>query len=115
DVRGDDVSDLGHHFAVDRTWSPELDHARTDVAIQMRTYLRERDDLLRQFDGKFAVLADDQVVDVLDEVDALPRRARLAAKLGREDAGILIKQVLPADQEPERLDVYERIGERRSP
>jgi uncharacterized protein (DUF362 family) len=111
EVRGDEVGDLGHHFAVDRAWSPELDHARTDVAVQMRTYRRERDDLLRQAEGKYAVIADDQVVDVLDRVDRLPRRAELAAKIGREDAGILIKQVLPPEVEPERLDVYERIAE----
>ncbi|HEX5416316.1 MAG TPA: DUF362 domain-containing protein [Chloroflexota bacterium] len=111
-VRGDEVN-LGHHFAVDRSWSPELDHARTDVALQMRTYLRERNDLLRGVEGKFAVLANDNVVDVLDSVDALPRRAELAAKIGREDAGILIKQVLPAEAEPERMEIYEEIGDRR--
>ena len=105
-VRGDEVN-FGHHFAVDRTWSPELDRARTDVAVQMKTYLRERNDLLRSAEGKYAVLADDAVVDVLDSVDALPRRAELAARIGREDAGILVKQVLPADVEPERMDVYE--------
>lgn len=105
-VRGDEVN-LGHHFAVDRTWSPELDRARTDVAVQMKTYLRERNDLLRSAEGKYAVLADDAVVEILDSVDSLPRRAELAAKIGREDAGILIKQVLPADVEPERMDVYE--------
>ena len=112
EVRGDEVT-FGHHFAVDRSWSTELDRARTDVAKQMQTYRREREDLLRVAEGKFAVLADDAVVDVLTSVDALPRRAELAAKIGREDAGILIKQVLPADVEPERFDVYERIGTRR--
>lgn len=115
DRRGDDVSDLGHHFVVDRTWSVELDHARTDVAVQMRTYLRERENLLRHAAGKFAVLAGDSVVAVLDSVDSLPRRAELAARVGRENAGILIKQVVPADEEIERLDVYERIAERARP
>jgi uncharacterized protein (DUF362 family) len=110
DMRGDDVSDLAHHFSVDRSWSPELDNARTDVAVQMRAYLRERDELLRHAENKFAVLADDGVIDVLDSVDSLPRRAEVAAKLNREDAGILVKQVLPAELEPERLDVYERIA-----
>ena len=110
DVRGDDVSDLGHHFAVDRTWSTELDNARTDVAVQMATYLRERDELLRRAEGKFAVLADGNVLDVLETVDALPRRAEVAAKVGRENAGILVKQVVPADEEIERLDVYARIA-----
>lgn len=112
DVRGDDVGDLGHHFTVDRSWSAELDHARTDVAVQMGTYLRERDELLRHAEGKYAVLADDGVIDVLDSVDALPRRADVAAKLNREDAGILVKQILSAEDEPERLDVYERIAGR---
>jgi uncharacterized protein (DUF362 family) len=111
EVRGDDVRGLGHHFSVDRSWSPELDHARTDVAVQMQTYARERDELLRHEEGKFAVLADGQVLDVLDSVDSLPRRAELAAKLGREDAGILIKQVLPPEQEPERFDVYKKIAD----
>ncbi len=110
EVRGDEVTDLGHHFTVDRTWSAELDRARTDVAVQLETYLRERAELLRHAEGKFAVLAEGAVVDVLDTVDSLPRRAELAAKLGREDAGILIKQVLPAEAETERFDVYERIA-----
>lgn len=109
DVRGDDVSDLGHHFVVDRTWSAELDRARTDVARQMIAYRRDRDDLLRTHAGKFAVFAEGAVLEVLDSVDALPRRADIAARLGREDAGILIKQILPADAEPERFDVYDRI------
>jgi len=109
DVRGDEVN-FGYHFAVDRSWSTDLDRARTDVGRQMQTYRREREDLLRVAEGKYAVLADDAVVDVLTSVDALPRRAELAAKIGREDAGILIKQVLPADVEPERFDVYEGIA-----
>jgi uncharacterized protein (DUF362 family) len=113
DVRGDDVGDLGHHFAVDRTWSDELDRARTDVAVQVGTYLHEREDLLRQAGGKFAVLGGGRVLDLLDGVDSLPRRAELAAKLGREDAGILIKQILPPEEETERFDVYERIAARR--
>ena len=99
DVRGDDVGDLAHHFSVDRSWSPELDHARTDVAVQMSTYLRERDELLRHAEGKYAVLADDSVIDVLDSVNSLPRRADVAAKLNREDAGILVKLVLPPESE----------------
>jgi uncharacterized protein (DUF362 family) len=112
EVRGDEISRLGHHFGVDRSWSPELDRARTDVARQMGTYLREREALLRNAPEKFAVIAEGSVVDVLDTVDALPRRAELAAKLGREDAGILIKQILPSRDEPERMDIYERIVER---
>lgn len=112
DVRGDDVSDLGHHFGVDRSWSSELDQARTDVAVQMRTYLRERDDLLRQAEGKFAVLGDGNVLDVIETVDMLPRRAEVAAKVGRENAGILVKQILPPEDETERFDVYERIASR---
>jgi uncharacterized protein (DUF362 family) len=112
EVRGDNVTDLGHHFGVDRTWSAEMDRARTDVARQMETYLRERADLLRQAPEKYAVIAEDNIVDLLDEVDSLPRRAELAQKLGRENAGILIKQVLPAELEPERMDVYERIAAR---
>lgn len=110
EVRGDDIVDLGHHFAVDRTWSVELDRARTDVAIQMKTYQRERDSLLRHDEGKFAILAGGHVLDVLESIDALPRRAEVAARVGREDAGILVKQVLPAEIEPERFDVYERIA-----
>jgi len=110
EVRGDAIPDLGHHFAVDRSWSAELDRARTDVAVQMTTYLRERDALVRQFAGKFAVLADGQVLDVLDSVDALPRRAEVAARVGREDAGILVKHIVPPELEIERLDVYERIA-----
>lgn len=110
EVRGDTITDLGHHFSVDRTWSIDLDHARTDVAKQMQTYRRERGDLLREAEGKYAVLANDRVVDLLDSVDAMPRRAELAAKIGREDAGILVKQVLPPESEPERFDVYERIA-----
>ncbi|HEY8884810.1 MAG TPA: DUF362 domain-containing protein [Chloroflexota bacterium] len=110
DLRGDDLGGLGHHFSVDRSWSVELDRARTDVAVQMGTYLRERDELLRHAEGRYAVLAEGQVVEVLDSVDSMPRRAELAARLGREDAGILIKQVLPAEQDTERLDVYERIA-----
>jgi uncharacterized protein (DUF362 family) len=112
EVRGDELTRLGHHFGVDRSWSPELDRARTDVARQMGTYLRDRVDLLRNAPAKFAVIADGNVVDVLDSVDSLPRRAELAAKLGREDAGILIKQILPVEDEPERMDVYERIADR---
>lgn len=110
--RGDDVADLGHHFSVDRVWSPELDRARRDVAVQMATYLRERADLLRHAAGKIAVLADGQVLDVLDSVDSLPRRAEVAARVGREDAGILVKQIVPADAEIERLDIYEQIAAR---
>ena len=110
DVRGDDVSDLGHHFGVDRSWSTELDRARTDVAVQMSTYLREREDLVRQAEGKFAVLAGGTVLDVIDTVDALPHRAEVAAKVGRDDAGILVKQIVPAEEDVERLDVYERIA-----
>ncbi len=113
DVRGDDIADLGHHFGVDRKWSGEMDRARTDVATQMRTYLRERENLLRESPSRFAVMADGQVVDVLDDVNSLPRRAELAVKVGREDAGILIKQVLPPEVEPERLDVYDRISDLR--
>ncbi len=112
DLRGDDVSDLSHHFSVDRTWSTELDNARTDVAVQMSSYLREREDLLQQAEGKFAVLADGKLLDVIDTVDALPRRADVAARVGREDAGILVKQVVPAEAEIERLDVYEGIAAR---
>jgi uncharacterized protein (DUF362 family) len=112
EVRDDGEVRLGHRFGVDRSWSPDLDRARTDVARQMGAYLRERGDLLRNAPEKFAVIADGNVVDVLDSVDSLPRRAELAAKLGREDAGILIKQVLPAEDDPERMDVYERIVER---
>lgn len=109
ELRGDEVEGLGHHFAVDRSWSPELDRARTDVAAQMGVYRRERANLLRSAEGKYAVIAEGKVQDALDSVDQLPRRAELAQKLGREDAGILIKQVLPAEAEPERFDVYERI------
>lgn len=112
DVRGDDVSDLGHRFVVDRSWSNDLDHARTDVAVQMETYLREREDLLRREEGKFAVIAGGSVLEVIDTMDTLPRRAEVAARVGREDAGILVKQVLPPEAETERLDVYERIAER---
>jgi uncharacterized protein (DUF362 family) len=112
EVRGDAIEGLGHHFAVDRSWSPELDRARTDVAVQMGTYLRERDDLLRAAEGKFAVIADGQVLEALDTVDSLPRRGELAQKLGREDAGILVKQIVPAEAEVERLDLYERIERR---
>ena len=112
DVRGDDIADLGHHFTVDRTWSSELDRARTDVALQMEVYRREREELLRRSEGKFAVVAGGQVLDVLDTVDALPRRAEVAAKVGRGDAGILVKQVLPPEEETERFDVYERIAAR---
>ncbi len=112
EIRGDEVADLGHHFGVDRGWSSELDQARTDVAIQMRTYLRERDALVRQAPGRFAVLADGNVLDVIDSVDALPRRADVAAKVGRENAGILVKQIVSPGEETERLDVYESIASR---
>ncbi|MGH2461578.1 MAG: DUF362 domain-containing protein [Chloroflexota bacterium] len=112
EVRGDDVADLKHHFAVDRSWSTDLDHARTDVAVQMGAYLKEREDLLRQAEGKFAVLADGRVLEVIETVDTLPRRADVAARVGRENAGILVKEVVPAEAEIERLDVYERIAAR---
>ena len=109
DVRGDDLSDLKHHFAVDRSWSTELDTARTDVAVQMSTYLQEREGLLREAEGKFAVLADGKVLEVIDTMDTLPRRAEVAARVGRENAGILVKKVVSAEDEIERLDVYESI------
>jgi len=112
EVRGDEVSDLGHQFTVDRSWSKEFDQARTDVAVQMSTYLRERAALLRQAEGKFAVLVDGNVASIVDSIDALPRRAEYAARFGRENTGILVKQILPAEAETERLDVYERIAKR---
>jgi len=110
ELRGDDIAELGHHFAVDRSWSTELDQARTDVAVQMSTYERERELLLRQAEGKFAVLVAGEVAAIVDSVDDLPRRAEYAARFGRENSGILVKQILPIEAETERLDVYRRIA-----
>ena len=75
----------------------------------MSTYLQEREGLLREAEGKFAVLADGKVLEVIDTMDTLPRRAEVAARVGRENAGILVKKVVSAEDEIERLDVYESI------
>jgi uncharacterized protein (DUF362 family) len=96
-------------FTVGREQSAQIQDIRESVAGEVDTFLRERARLLKTDQGRYAAMANGEVVALADSVDGFGSRAALTSKLGSSARGILIKQVLPPEQEDERLDVYQTV------
>jgi len=106
DVRGDVPLGVRQQFTVDRALTDEFARVRRSLAEQVEVYERRRDELVREHRGKFVALADGELLGVADTVGGLGNRDEMLKKFGR-DHGILLKQVLPREDEDERLEVYQ--------
>jgi len=112
-VKGDDWSKLPKvKFYVERGPSSQEDNQRKSMATAARAYLAQRDDLLRQHSGKIiAIQSDGKLLYAMAESKALSVGPGLNGDSLWSSAGMgtLIKKVLPADEDPEHMEVYESI------
>ncbi len=94
-------------FTVNRALSEETVRIQRDLGRQVEWFRGHRSDLLRRYSGQFVAIADGEVIARADTVDALGSRGAMAR--GERSAGVLIKQVVPAHADAERLAVYEDL------
>jgi len=110
DIRGQAPTEPIFRFHVGREESESVDLVRRSVAQQALVYLEKRSQLLSKYREKIIALADGQVLAAVDTVDEVPHRAELAGALrGSPTAGIFLKQVLPPEEETERMEVYQQV------
>jgi len=88
-------------LSLDRSASRQDQATRQAVAAEVDTYLRERARLLQTDRNRYVALASGRVVKLADSVDALGSTASAP--------GVLVKRILPPEEEDERLDVYAAI------
>jgi len=91
-------------FTVNRALSEETVRIQHDVGRQIEWFRGNRSDLLRRHAGQFVAIADGEVIARADSVDALGSRGAMGRR--ERSSGILIKQVVPAEADAERLAVY---------
>jgi uncharacterized protein (DUF362 family) len=108
EVRGDVELARRHQFTVERAKSDEFDRIRHSIAEEVERFQSQRADLVRRYHGQYVAMLGGEVALSGDSMASLGNRDALLKKIGR-DQGILIKQVLPAEQEEERLEVYSSL------
>jgi len=108
DVRGDVPLATRQQFTVDRAPTDEFVRIRRSLALEVERFQSKRDALVAEHRGRFVAMADGELLGVADTVGGLGNRDELLRKYGRGQ-GILLKQVLPLEEEDERLDVYQTV------
>ena len=109
-VKGDQIDRQSlPKFYVGRGLSSQEDAARKSLADQARSYLAQRDGLLKQHQGKMVGLLDGKVVVTLESEAELGFGPGGKGDLlwSAQGAGLFLKRVVPADEDPERFEVYE--------
>ena len=112
EVKGDDWSSLPRpQFNVNRGPSPLEDSQRQKIAEQAKAYLAQRDEILKTHRGQIVCFQDGKPAFYLDDASGLSQGYGRKGEFlwGPAGMGTLIKRVLPAEEDAEHMEVYERI------
>jgi uncharacterized protein (DUF362 family) len=111
DVRSErQLDDLVIPFQVDlRRDAERIDRVRRSTAEQAILYASMRREFLERYEGQYVVLVDGEVLCSLASLHDFPSRTELAEHIGRPDAGLYLKKVVPEAEEREHLQVYAEI------
>jgi len=112
ELSGDDWSRWTHpQFYVERTLSADEPRERQSLVEQARAYLQQRDGLLREHAGQIVCFQDSRPAFFLPDASGLGFEPGQKGSFlwGPAGMGSLLKRVLPAEEDPEHMEVYDQI------